>query len=111
MAASEAAGGTDKEKEHYLPGIWMMWNYHLQELIRVNRLLILPSVMEKEVTVKAQVRNFNPAQVFYGDDMDDSVEFSVLVREKKSGSVVMRSSAKFITRRDNLTEVGLAYHG
>jgi hypothetical protein len=102
---SEAAGGTDKEKEHYLPGIWDDVSLSFTGAVRINRLLVLPSVAGKKVTVKAQIRNFNPAQIFYGDAMDDSVKVSVVVKEKKSGSVVMWSVGKFSTKRDNLTEI------
>jgi beta-galactosidase len=102
---SEAAGGTDKEKEHYLPGIWDDVELSFTGKSRINRLLLLPSVVEKSVTLRALLRNFNPAQVFYGDAMQDSVQLSVTVKERKSGSVVMFSTAKYSTRRDNLTEI------
>ncbi len=39
---SEAAGGTDKEKEHYLPGIWDDVLISFTRKLRVNRLLVLP---------------------------------------------------------------------
>ncbi len=102
---SEAAGGTDKEKEHYLPGIWDDVELSFTGKVRINRLLLLPTVMEKSITLKALLRNFNPAQVFYGDVMQDSVQLSVTVKERKSGSVVMYSHSKYSTRRDNLTEI------
>ena len=104
---SEAAGGTDKEKEHYLPAIWDDVMLSFTGEMRINRLLILPSVAEKRVTVKAQVRNFNPAQIFYGDAMDDSVQLSVVLKEKKSGSIVIYSSRRYISKRDNLTEIAM----
>ena len=71
---AEAAGGTDKEKEHYLPGIWDDVLLSFTGDVRVTRLLVLPSVAAKKVTVKAQLRNFKPAQIFYGDAMSDSVD-------------------------------------
>jgi len=104
---SEAAGGTDKEKEHYLPGIWDDVLLSFTGEMRINRLLVLPSVTGKKIMVKAQVRNFNPAQIFYGDAMEDSILLSVVVKEKISGSVVIWSSGKYITKRDNITEITL----
>jgi len=102
---SEAAGGTDKEKEHYLPGIWDDVLLSFTGRIRIHRLLILPSVKDKQVTVKAMIRNFNPSQIFYGDPMHDSLKVSVTIIEKKSGLRVVQSSGRFNSRRDNLTEI------
>ena len=104
---SEAAGGTDKEKEHYLPGIWDEVELSFTGPVRVNRLLALPSVAEKKVTVKTQLRNFRPAQVFYGDAMSDSVTLTVSVAEKASGRVVATRAGRFAAKRDNLTEAVL----
>jgi len=101
---SEAAGGTDKEKEHYLPGIWDDVLLSFTGEVRINRLLCLPSVAEKKITVKALVRNFKPAQVFYGDVMADSVIMEVLVKEKKTGKTVTTASGKFSAKRDNQTQ-------
>ena len=50
-----------------------MFYSHLQVMIRINRLLILPSVADKKITVKSQIRSLIPAQIFYGDPMEDSV--------------------------------------
>jgi len=100
---SEAAGGTDKEKEHYLPGIWDDVLISFTGSIRVNRLLVLPSVANKNVTVKAQLRNLNPAQIFFGDVMNDSVTLDISIAEKLTGKVVANKSGRFNTRRDNLT--------
>ncbi len=104
---SEAAGGTDKEKEHYLPGIWDDVLLSFTGNVRVNRMLVLPSVAGKKVTVKAQIRNFKPAQIFYGDAMSDTVSFEVSILEKKSGIVVATKSSQIIAKRDNITEVQL----
>ena len=104
---SEAAGGTDKEKEHYLPGIWDDVLLSFTGEMRINRLLVLPSVAEKKVTLKVQVRNFKPAQIYYGDAMHDSVQISVVLKEKKSGVIVIRSTGRFITKRDKLTEIAM----
>ncbi len=104
---SEAAGGTDKEKEHYLPGIWDDVLLSFTGTMRVDRLLVLPSVAEKKVTVKALVRNFMPSQIFYGDAMSDSGRMEVAILEKSSGKEVARSSGQFLSKRDNNTEVEL----
>lgn len=85
---SEAAGGTDKEKEHYLPGIWDDVTISFTGKVRVNRLLVLPSVAGKKLTVKAQLRNLNPAQIFYGDAMSDSVTLTISISEKNTGKTV-----------------------
>ena len=94
---SEAAGGTDKEKEHYLPGIWDDVLLTFTGKMRVNRLLVLPSVNDKKITVKAQIRNFMPAQIFYGDAMSDSVSLEISIAEKISGKVVATKSGRFLT--------------
>lgn len=104
---SEAAGGTDKEKEHYLPGIWDDVELSFTGQVRVNRLLVLPSVAGQKVTVKAQLRNFKPAQIFYGDAMSDSVSLEIIVAEKLSGKVVATQNGKFSAKRDNLSEAVL----
>jgi len=101
---AEAAGGTDKEKEHYLPGIWDDVELSFTGMVRVNRLLVLPSVAEQKVTVKAQLRNLSPAQIFYGDAMSDSVTLTISIAEKLSGKVLVTRSGRFTTRRDNLSE-------
>jgi beta-galactosidase len=104
---SEAAGGTDKEKEHYLPGIWDDVALSFTGELAVNRLLVLPNVAAKKIQVKALVRNFRSSQIFYGDAMNDSVNLTVVVKEKKSGRELTRVSSGFNTRRDNLTEVSM----
>ncbi len=104
---SEAAGGTDKEKEHYLPGIWDDVLLSFTGAVRINRLLILPSVAEKKVIVKTQLRNFIPAQIFYGDPMEDSVSLEVELTEKISGILVGKVNGRFSAKRDNITELKL----
>ncbi len=104
---SEAAGGTDKEKEHYLPGIWDDVLLSFTGNVRLNRLLVLPSVAGKKVTVKAQIRNFKPAQIFYGDVMSDPVTLDISIAEKLSGKVVAGKSIKLNAKRDNLSEAVL----
>jgi hypothetical protein len=64
-------------------------------------------VARRQVTLKARVRNFNPAQLFYGDPMHDSVQVAVVLKEKISGAVVAQQSGMYLTKRDNLTEIAL----
>jgi beta-galactosidase/beta-glucuronidase len=104
---SEAAGGTDKEKEHYLPGIWDDVFLSFTGNIRINRLLVLPSVANKNLTIKTQIRSLIPAQIFYGDPMEDSINLDVIITEKKSGKRVASSTGKFSAKRDNLSEATL----
>jgi beta-galactosidase len=101
----EAAGGTDKEKEHYLPGIWDDVELSFTGHVRINRLLVLPSAEKKQVTVKALLRNFKPAQIFYGDAMEDSVSLDVVIAEKLTGKVLATGTGRFSSKRDNLSEV------
>jgi beta-galactosidase len=103
----QAAGSTDKEKEKYLPGIWDDVFLSFTGKLRIDRLLVLPSVENGMVTVKAQIRNFNLPQVFYGDSMFDSVTFRVTVRDWRTGDEEVGASKRFGTKRDNLTEIEL----
>lgn len=101
---SEAAGGTDKEKEHYLPGIWDDVLISFTGKLRINRLLVLPSVTEKKITVKTMLRNLHPSQIFYGGAMSDSVTLDISITEKLSGKKVASKTGRFVTKRDNMTE-------
>jgi hypothetical protein len=102
---ANAAGGTDKEKEHYLPGIWDDVFLSFTGNIRINRLLVLPSVSDKKIIVKTQVRSLIPAQIFYGDPMSDSIDIEVVITEKISGKKVSASQGRFEAKRDNLSEM------
>jgi beta-galactosidase len=104
---SEAAGGTDKEKEHYLPGIWDDVALVFTGDLSINRLLVLPFVAGKKLQIKALIRNFRSSQIFYGDAMNDSVGMTVVVKEMKSGREMARASSRYNTRRDNLTEISM----
>lgn len=102
---SEAAGGTDKEKEHYLPGIWDDVLLSFTGSVRINRLLVLPSVAGQKVTVKAQLRNYKPAQIFYGDTMNDTVVCDIAISERLTGKIIARKSGNYISKRDNISEI------
>ena len=101
---AEAAGGTDKEKEHYLPGIWDDVFLSFTGDIRINRVLVLPSVAEKKITIKTQLRSLIPAQIFYGDPMMDSINLEITISEKISGKKVANAQGRFSAKRDNLSE-------
>ncbi len=102
---SEAAGGTDKEKEHYLPGIWDDVFLSFSDKLKIHRLMVLPSLKEGRLTVKALIRNFYPAQLEYGDPMEDKATLEVSITEKKSGKKVAVGSIDLSSKRDRLTEV------
>jgi len=72
--------------------------------MRINRLLVLPSVLNRKVTVKAQIRSLIPAQIFYGDPMEDSVSLEVVLKDKNSGTEIGSSLIKLNAKRDNITE-------
>ena len=100
---SEAAGSTDKEKVHYLPGIWDDVFISATGKLRADKLLFLPSLAKKSVTAKILVHNTNPPQMLYGDSMYDSCRMEFTIREKKSGKTVSRQTLEGSAKRDNRT--------
>jgi len=105
---SAAAGGTDKEKIAYLPGIWDDVSISFTGRLRAHRVLVLPSVAEKKVTAKVLVRSFYYSQVQYGDPMEDLCRVSMTVREKISGKVIGPPVVQSLNaRRDNLTPIAI----
>lgn len=100
---SQAAGSTDKEKEHYLPGIWDDVYLNWTGPFRIERLLVLPDLAGKRVKVRFRIRNFSPAQIFYGDPMFDTVGVNIKISEAKSGKIVSEGKTIVITKRDNQT--------
>ncbi|MDR2498575.1 MAG: glycoside hydrolase family 2 [Tannerellaceae bacterium] len=101
---SEAAGGTDKEKAHYLPGIWDDVYLSATGKIRVDKALFLPSLSKGTVTLKTRLRSLFPAQIFYGDAMEDSCRLVCIIRDK-SGRIVSQAEADAQARRDALSYV------
>jgi beta-galactosidase len=101
----EAAGSTDKEKEHYLPGIWDDVFLTFTGKIRTSRVLLLPSLEDKLLTAKIDLQNFHPAQIHYGDPMEDTVSIYIDVIEKESGKIVGSEIKTATCIRDNITEV------
>ena len=103
----QAAGSTDKEKVHYIPGIWDDVFLSFSGKQKILNKLVLPSVKENKITVKLLVRNFYPQQVMYGDKMRDSVNAKIVIREKISGKIVAEGSTSGETVRDNETQLSV----
>lgn len=95
-----AAGGTDKEKVHYIPGIWDDVFLSFSGKQRIAKELIFPYVKEKKITVKLLIRSFYPQQVLNGDPEKDSVIAEIIIKEKDSGKIIAESSLKGISQRD-----------
>jgi len=104
---SEAAGGTDKEKANYMPGIWDDAYLSFTGKQRLWRALILPKVSEKKVTAKLLVRSFHPPQVIYGGTMEDLCKARVGIYEKQGGSEKALGEKEIKVKRDNLTEIAI----
>lgn len=100
---SEAAGGTDKEKVHYLPGIWDDVFITATGKMRVDKILFLPSLAKGLVTVKTLVRSLYPPQMLYGDKMKDSCKIEFCVKEKTTGRIVGKKMIEGEAKRDNRT--------
>ena len=98
-----AAGGTDKEKANYIPGIWDDVFLTFSGKQKILKTLILPSVKEKTVTARFIVRNFYPQQVMYGDPMLDSVKIKIVIKEKRSGIIIAEAGISGNSVRDNET--------
>ena len=100
---SEAAGGTDKEKVHYLPGSWDDVFITATGKMRVDKVLFLPSLAKGLVTVKTLVRSLYPPQMLYGDKMKDSCKIEFCVKEKTTGRIVGKKMIEGEAKRDNRT--------
>lgn len=100
---SEAAGGTDKEKVHYLPGIWDDVFITATGKMRVDKVLFLPSLAKGLVTVKTLVRSLYPPQMLYGDKMKDFCKIEFCVKEKTTGRIVGKKMIEGEAKRDNRT--------
>lgn len=100
---SEAAGGTDKEKEHYLPGIWDNVTLKFSGKLYIQRALILPDVNKSMVTAKVMVRSLYPSQLFYASTMYDSCKIQVEIFRKDTNEKVGSATISGNTKRDNLT--------
>ena len=101
----QAAGSTDKEKVHYIPGIWDDVYLSFSGKQKIIKNLILPSVKDQKVTVKLLVRSFYPQQVMYGDRMIDTIRGEIRIKEKSTGKPVAGIVAYGEATRDNETQL------
>lgn len=102
---SEAAGGTDKEKINYLPGIWDNVFISFSENFAIHKMLMLPSLKEKKVIAKLQIRSFYPPQLLFGTSIFDSCTVQISIREKVSGKIVVSIQTGASIKRDNITSI------
>lgn len=100
-----AAGSTDKEKEHYLPGIWDDVSLSFTNKLRVNKVLILPKLKQNKVTVKIKLWNLNTAQVFFGESMIDSLGLHIKIYEKATRKLLAEYNGQHIAMRDRNNEI------
>lgn len=100
---SEAAGGTDKEKVRYLPGIWDDVFITVTGRMRADKVLFLPSLAKRQVTAKILVRSLYPSQMLYGDRMNDPCKVEFRIKEKATGRVVAQQCIEGTAKRDNRT--------
>lgn len=104
----QAAGSTDKEKEHYLPGIWDDVELIASGKIQVNNTLLLPDAKEGRLMAKVRLRSYHPQQFMYGGPKIDSVRVQVEVFEKSSGKKSGTASLMVAARREHFTMSELA---
>ena len=102
---SQAPGSTDKEKVHYLPGIWDDVELSFTGRQRAHKVLMLPSVSENNVTAKIMIRSMYPPQMLYGESMFDKCGIKVEIYEKLSGKKVAGKNITANVKRDNRTEL------
>lgn len=103
----QAAGSTDKEKEHYLPGIWDDVELIVSGDIQVNNTLFLPDAKKGAVKTKVRVRSYLPQQLGYGDPKFENVSIKVEVFEKSSGKKAGETTVKMEAKRENFSVLEL----
>jgi len=104
---SQSAGGTDKEKEHYLPGIWDNVSLAFTNKLKVDKTLLLPSFLNGKVTAKIQLWNLNHAQVIYGETMSDSVQLKIKITEARTKKYITSASIDTFVTRDRKNEIDI----
>jgi len=102
----QAAGSTDKEKEHYLPGIWDDVELIAAGKIQVNNTLMLPDAERGRVVAKIRLRSYYPQQIMYGDPKSDSVTVRVEVFDHR-GESAGYGNVRVDARREHFTEAGM----
>jgi len=105
---AQAAGSTDKEKEHYLPGIWDDVDLIFTGKVMVANTLLLPDAMNGKVTAKIRLRSYFPQQIMYGDPKVDKVSVKVEIHEKANKSIVAEAGLDVDSKRENLTETEIS---
>jgi beta-galactosidase len=100
---SQAAGSTDKEKEHYLPGIWDDVSLRFTNKFQVSNALLIPDTKDSTLTAKVMIRSFYPSQLFYGSATNDSCEIKIEIFRKDNNQKVVSKKIKGIATRDNNT--------
>ncbi len=100
----QAAGSTDKEKEHYLPGIWDDVELIASGKVRASNTLFIPDAAQGRVKAKIRLRSFYPQQLMYGDPKSDEVRVKVELFEKNSGRKSGEGSITLEARREHFTE-------
>jgi beta-galactosidase len=99
----QAAGSTDKEKEHYLPGIWDDVELIISGKVQVNNTLFLPDVKNGKVKAKVRLRSFYPQQIMYGDPKFDTIRLNIEIFEKSTDKIVGEGSVNAEARRENFS--------
>lgn len=100
---AQAAGGTDKEKEHYLPGIWDDVSLEISGKLRVYKLLMLPDTIEGKVKAKILIQSLYPAQMLYGSAYYDSCRIQLDIYRKDDHTLATSTFLSGICKRDNLS--------
>ena len=100
---SETAGSTDKEKVHYIPGIWDDVFLSATGKLKVDKVLFLPSLAKRKVTAKILVKNAYPPQMINFGVKEDSCRMEFTIREKNTGKTVTTQTITGISKRDDNT--------
>jgi len=99
----QAAGSTDKEKEHYLPGIWDDVELIISGKVQVNNTLFLPDAANGKVKAKIRLRSYYPQQIMYGDPKFDSVRVNIEIFEEESGRKAGTGNIEVRARREHIS--------
>ncbi|MDR2563450.1 MAG: glycoside hydrolase family 2 [Prevotellaceae bacterium] len=102
---SHTPGSIDKEKVHYLSGIWDDVELSFTGRLRAHKALMLPSVANKNITAKIMIRSLYPPQMLFADQMFDSCFMQIDVHEQKSNKKIASKKITASVKRDNLTEI------
>jgi len=100
---AHAAGSTDLEKKHYLPGIWDDVLLSFSGNQRIHRTLILPDAKNGKVTAKILIRSLYPSQQVHFAPDDDTCSIKVEIFRNDNDEKVAGSSISGIARRDCIT--------